>query len=1171
MLRNTPLRVRDKHQLVPTIGRGKAEPTFQSRRIRVVTRIRPVQGHRNNHNRPISFQLLPKKVQAPQPQGFAKVANHGNDCDIIHSTDTMDTVHSSSSSEDLQIVDSQESETSITEPAEEQLQTIPESPARKLFSPGSLYGKTMSPSACKKAPSTALEQQLASEPSSRESTPVTRNTRSKDEACFFPSTKDEEEIVFESIVIDQTEIQNPEKQQYDMDLILDSKTSQAKLFQDVASDAIKKEVLKGYNSTFVTYGASKSGKSFSLFGNRVDKRDDHIKVDDGIFQRSVAELLEAKRRCKTSMSLTEGKEVHLEMTICEIDGDLLRDLSKSGEGQEDKDTGNGPFVPKLQAAPIISLGQARRLFQQSFDRRRKNSHLFVTIYVRVGEEKIAKLSLCDLAATNQSNLPIQSNTAENNEDDQLSTEDDLKVLEKVVNTLAKYDDTKSKMYARRFSSNNIIPYTDSQLTRMLREALGGNSSTTILACVNSQDEVCHTMSTLQFAERCRSIHCHYKQNTLPKKHQQQVSSTPIKTPQTKPPQRREESSIQKENKRLNGLLSRYRRHFQKTKKDGESADLSVSSSMDDGFSFSSISTKSTTWREQWALAKNLRAKVDKAREEAKEARSNNMKMMEKMESLRSRTKSLVGKGADTPPVQVVTTPQSDSKKPPASLEHPSDEEQQENKEDASTYESIPITATTSTSSSNTGTSISTHTEFPSDVAKEKLALESEVKDLREKKMKLQSEIAHLEQDYATKRRTLKREIMNLEVTRNMIKMEATKPVVHNEPDIETTPIKALKAELEQVQRNTQDSEAAHKRELEEIKKQNDVLKHEMAELRGQVVANSPFKPLESDSRLEASQSLLQTRVSNLSAKVLDLSWVNQSLLKKRDSKDDNSTSSSERSNLSKSKFKRKFVPWSRKAKRKKAESDSTSEDNSESSARRDTPKLVSCELTDVSSPHNGGRESTESSLSTTASKALSMAPSSLVISNMDSLEQSSYTGDCVACQSGGPFPGKPKQVEFYLPKLSIVCTCGKRSNTPHEEADDPLSLSHILRDWQVEFLAHLDIHDAAHFVRIADGKKKRLARMLRQYRKDHKLPSMGTKSCVVAIHIWARTCHAVIKEVEEKEAGSPVQKNVLEYRVGSKCGIPAGQLASVAENEPLPSVKEEDAFSDASSWLTNEI
>ena len=173
MLRNTPLRVRDKHQLVPTIGRGKAEPTFQSRRIRVVTRIRPVQGHRNNHNRRINFQLLPKEVQASQPQGFV---NHGNGFDIIHSTDTMDTVHSSSSSEDLQIVDSQESETSITEPAEEQLQTIPESPARKLFSPGSLYGNTMSPSACKKAPSTALEQQLASEPSSRESTPVTRNT-----------------------------------------------------------------------------------------------------------------------------------------------------------------------------------------------------------------------------------------------------------------------------------------------------------------------------------------------------------------------------------------------------------------------------------------------------------------------------------------------------------------------------------------------------------------------------------------------------------------------------------------------------------------------------------------------------------------------------------------------------------------------------------------------------------------------------------------------------------------------------------------------------------------------------------------------------------------------------------------------------------------------------------
>jgi hypothetical protein len=51
-----------------------------------------------------------------------------------------------------------------------------------------------------------------------------------------------------------------------------------------------------------------------------------------------------------------------------------------------------------------------------------------------------------------------------------------------------------------------VPYRDSKLTRLLQNSIGGNSFTTVLACIHPvihfADEC---LSTLQFANRCRSV------------------------------------------------------------------------------------------------------------------------------------------------------------------------------------------------------------------------------------------------------------------------------------------------------------------------------------------------------------------------------------------------------------------------------------------------------------------------------------------------------------------------------------------------------------------------------------------------------------------------------------------------------------------------------------------
>ena len=53
---------------------------------------------------------------------------------------------------------------------------------------------------------------------------------------------------------------------------------------------------------------------------------------------------------------------------------------------------------------------------------------------------------------------------------------------------------------------NHIPYRDSKLTRVLQDSLGGNSRTTMIACVSPHDSNYEeTLNTLKYASRARNI------------------------------------------------------------------------------------------------------------------------------------------------------------------------------------------------------------------------------------------------------------------------------------------------------------------------------------------------------------------------------------------------------------------------------------------------------------------------------------------------------------------------------------------------------------------------------------------------------------------------------------------------------------------------------------------
>jgi hypothetical protein len=130
----------------------------------------------------------------------------------------------------------------------------------------------------------------------------------------------------------------------------------------------------------------------------------------------------------------------------------------------------------------------------------------------------------------------------------------------------------------------------------------------------------------------------------------------------------------------------------------------------------------------------------------------------------------------------------------------------------------------------------------------------------------------------------------------------------------------------------------------------------------------------------------------------------------------------------------------------------------------------------------------------------------------------SLVGDQKQCACSSSFFAQAEYVEFYLPQITVECTCGKLPPRPVEEELDPCALTSILRPWQTEFLAHEGITDSVGFVHACGNRGDALAAALRRWRRQKGLRKIRTKSCGVAIHIWERTCRKVLRSVTKQKA-----------------------------------------------------
>ena len=286
--------------------------------------------------------------------------------------------------------------------------------------------------------------------------------------------------------------------------IIDMKATQEDVFKRVGSAAVQ-NALDGFNSTIFAYGQTGSGKTFTLTGGP------ERYADRGIIPRSISMLFNEVRsrtdiQLKIYISYLElYNETGYDLLDPSHETKALEDLPKVSM-LEDMD---GNFVLKNlsvhpaeteeDALELLFMGDTNRAIAETpMNMASSRSHCVFSLQIEgriVGSDVIrrSKLNLVDLAGSER--------VGKTNSSGSVLTEakyinSSLFFLEMVIVAL----------YEKATKGRTHIPYRNSMMTSVLRDSLGGNCKTIMIATINP--EASHTeesLSTCRFAQRVSLI------------------------------------------------------------------------------------------------------------------------------------------------------------------------------------------------------------------------------------------------------------------------------------------------------------------------------------------------------------------------------------------------------------------------------------------------------------------------------------------------------------------------------------------------------------------------------------------------------------------------------------------------------------------------------------------
>ncbi|TKS86576.1 Kinesin-like protein KIF15-A [Collichthys lucidus] len=302
-------------------------------------------------------------------------------------------------------------------------------------------------------------------------------------------------------------LSKPEPRTFTYDHVADMDTSQDSVFASVAKNIVE-SCMNGYNGTIFAYGQTGSGKTFTMLGpSELDNFTDELR---GVIPRSFEYLfflinreVERSGQSKSFLCKCSFIEIYNEQIYDLLDTAsaslFLRENIKKGlfvEGAVEK------FVNSAaEAYQVLSMGwRNRRVASTSMNRESSRSHAVFTMTLESKESinevvniRMSQLNLVDLAGSERQK---DTHTEGSRLKEASSINRSLMCLGQVIMALVDVSNGK----------NRHICYRDSKLTFLLRDSLGGNAKTYIIANVHPGSKCFgETLSTLQFAQRAKLI------------------------------------------------------------------------------------------------------------------------------------------------------------------------------------------------------------------------------------------------------------------------------------------------------------------------------------------------------------------------------------------------------------------------------------------------------------------------------------------------------------------------------------------------------------------------------------------------------------------------------------------------------------------------------------------
>ena len=289
-------------------------------------------------------------------------------------------------------------------------------------------------------------------------------------------------------------------QKFNFDKVYSINCDSQLIYKEMCKDVVT-SALEGYNGSIFMYGQTTSGKTFTMLGSP---------NNPGILPCVLRDIF---LKIKKKKNEKENIEFKVYCSYIEIYNENIHDLLTDSNYLkliDDKKYGiivagaKKVIVDNFETGiEIKNFGEENRKYRETlFNEYSSRSHCIFQIFIEsyeikeqgeLGTTKYSCLNLVDLAGSERIN-EYESKNITTGETGYINKS--LFVLAHVINKLAENNQGK-KIY---------IPYRDSKLTRLLSQALGGNSLTTIICTVSPAAlNYYQTLSTLRFATRAKSV------------------------------------------------------------------------------------------------------------------------------------------------------------------------------------------------------------------------------------------------------------------------------------------------------------------------------------------------------------------------------------------------------------------------------------------------------------------------------------------------------------------------------------------------------------------------------------------------------------------------------------------------------------------------------------------